>query len=316
MNGQQLKDTTSLCMSNPDLSTNEDVFVSLETDFDWSKVVVEEPISHSFTKGKRTIEWTTSDVYVPGPNGVKLPIYVELAQQKIWGVGGFWGIGVKPEDRNINNIEGFQIAYPLTSLTTVDNPTKSEKATKHALDQMWNLTVAAMKRFCSVKDKSKRKVPAPTYSAYATAKTGKDWTYAVKPVYDYSSCKDPLTNEKFVDKSKSQRMYIKFTTKGRGSAIRCETKIHGPGDKPISPFKYLSSSGNTVRGIGQPVVRWEGICWGSHGQTSYGASVRLRVSEMNFTPTTDGVVTRRRMLASNTTPAGVVTCDDEATFDG
>lgn len=283
--------STSLCDNN--LDTNEDVFVSLETDFDWSKVVVEEPKSYSFTQGNNTIEWTTSDVYIPGPNGTKLPIYVELSPQKIWGFDGIWGMDVNLEDRDLSNIAGLQIVYPLNSPTTVDNPTKSERATKHAFDQMWNITVAAMKRFCSV---SKRKVPAPAYSAYATAKTDEDWTYAVKPVYSYSYYKDSSTNKKFVNKSRPERMFIKFDTKGTGSAMRCKTEIYGPGDKPISPFKYLHSSNSNVCGIAHPVVRWDGIYWGSHGQSSYGASVRLRVSEMNFSPMTDGVVAHRRML--------------------
>ena len=56
-----------------------------------------------------------------------------------------------------------------------------------------------------------------------------------------------------------------------------------------------------IRGVGHPVVHWDGIFCGSHGQkASYGASVRLRVSEMNFTPIEDSSVPHRRMLAPNT----------------
>ena len=286
--------------ANKTETLEEEIFVSLEDQrsFDWSAVVVEEPVTHSFTKGETTIEWTTSEVYLPGPNGEKLSIYFEMAPQNFWGISGNWPFGTAQEDRTLDTIDGFQICYPLTSLSTVDNPTEAEKTTKHFLDQTWNITVDAMKRFCSVKDKKKRKVPAPTYSAYATTRGDKDWAYAVKPVYDYSYSMDQKTNKKFVDKSKPQKTYIKFVTKGKGSNIRCDTKVFGPGDKLVSPYKYMS-----VRGNAHPVIHWDGIFWGSHGQkASYGASVRLRVSEMNFTPTVDSSVPRRRMLAINTAP--------------
>ena len=55
--------------------------------------------------------------------------------------------------------------------------------------------------------------------------------------------------------------------------------IYGPGDKKLSPFRCIS-----VHGSCQPVVKWDGIYWGAHGRNSHGASVRLRVSEMNFSP--------------------------------
>ena len=58
------------------------------------------------------------------------------------------------------------------------------------------------------------------------------------------------------------------------------------------PDKYVS-------GFGHPVVRWDGIFWGSHGQTGYGASARLRVTEMNFTPSEFNSMTSFRMLPSN-----------------
>ena len=51
-----------------------------------------------------------------------------------------------------------------------------------------------------------------------------------------------------------------------------------------------------VHGACHPVVHWNGIFWGSHGQASYGASIRLRVTEMNFSPRLmERSVPRRRM---------------------
>ena len=52
-----------------------------------------------------------------------------------------------------------------------------------------------------------------------------------------------------------------------------------------------------IHGTCNPVVHWDSIYWGAHGQASYGASVRLRLVEMNFTPCMVGrSVCTRRML--------------------
>ena len=42
----------------------EEIFVPLDSVFDWGKVVVEEPETHTFTKGGPTVELNTSRVYV------------------------------------------------------------------------------------------------------------------------------------------------------------------------------------------------------------------------------------------------------------
>ena len=38
---------------------SEEIFVLLDSIFDWGKVVVEEPETHTFTKGGFTVELTT-----------------------------------------------------------------------------------------------------------------------------------------------------------------------------------------------------------------------------------------------------------------
>ena len=67
----------------------------------------------------------------------------------------------------------------------------------------------------------------------------------------------------------------------------------------VHPLEYMWQPDNYVTGIGHPVVIWDGKFWGSHGQTSYGASARLRVYEMNFTPNDNNKMTRFRMLGPN-----------------
>ena len=94
----------------------EEIFVPLDSIFDWGMVVVEEPETHTFTKGGSTVELTTSRVYVLGDNGEKLQIYFEVAEQDVYGLNGIWPIGTDNEDQSLDNIEGFQISYPITSL--------------------------------------------------------------------------------------------------------------------------------------------------------------------------------------------------------
>ena len=77
---------------------SEPIFISLDSDFDWSTIVVSEPKKNSFTKGKGNNspnEWVTSDVYVEGPNGLKRPIFIELAKQYFSGISGTWPFGTK-----------------------------------------------------------------------------------------------------------------------------------------------------------------------------------------------------------------------------
>ena len=170
-----------------------------------------------------------------------------------------WPFGTVEYEQSQNNTEGFQICYPLTSLSTVEKPTPAEIATRHTLNMMWETTVDALKRFCE--------------------------KYAVKPIYNHSmSTKD---GKKFVDPAKPLRTYIKLATNGKGKTSN------------VIPFRCIS-----VHGSCHPVVHWDGIYWGAHGRNSYGASARLKVTEMNFSlcMIERSILYRRRMLAPNTTP--------------
>ena len=99
-------------------------------------------------KGNSPFEWVTSDVYVEGPNGLKRPIFIELAKQYFSGISGTWPFGTKKEDRSIERLEGFQISYPMTSDETMDNPTTEEVKTREALDKVWEITLDSLKKFC------------------------------------------------------------------------------------------------------------------------------------------------------------------------
>ena len=97
-----------------------------------------------------------------GENGEKHPICFEPAKQNLWVVNGIWPFGAPQEDQSLDKVEGFQLAYPLTSLSSAEKPTPAEIATRHTFNMMWDTTVeCALKRFCE-KRKKKRKVPSPT----------------------------------------------------------------------------------------------------------------------------------------------------------
>lgn len=271
-----------------------EIFISLDSveTFDWTRINVGEPKKHSFTKGDKSIEWYTSEVYYLGEDGEKLSIFFELPKQSVW-MSGVWPFSTEEEEKSFENIEGYQIAYSLDKDSK--NPTSDEERGKKILDKTWDITVDALKKFCSV-PRDDRKVPNPTYSSFKTAKEDGDFSYAVKPVWNYSLTKDER-GKKTVDMTKSPRTYIKFLTNKKGLDMTCSTKIFGPGDKEISPKRCIRKSMN---GICHPVIYWKGIFWGSHGQkASYGASVQLRVHEMNFTPIKRSV-SNTRFLRENT----------------
>ena len=279
---------------------SEPIFIALDSDFDWNTIVVTEPKSKSFNKGqsKPQNQWVSSDVYVKGPNGEKRPIFIELTKQFFSGISGVWPFGTDKDSRRLETLEGFQISYPMTSIDTMDCPTTEEIKTRKALDNVVKITLNALKKFCN-KPRSERSVPPATFNAYITAKSENDWSFAVKPIYDYTNTTDQQTGEKKKDTSRPQRAYLKFITWGKGGNILSTTCVYGPDDQVVNPLEYMWQPDKYVSGFGHPVVRWDGIFWGSHGQTGYGASARLHVTEMNFTPSEFNSMTSFRMLPSN-----------------
>jgi hypothetical protein len=305
-----------------------DIFVPLSefSKFDWKRVVIEDPVTNAFTKKGTTtpIKWTTSKVHYKGQNGEKLPIFFQFVKQKSWGLNGCWPINLEEDQQTSENMEGFQTCYNLTSLETVNNPTKDEQSVKMIHDKAWELTVAAMKRFCNeeiqVVEKgetiTKNKLEGPAYSAYWSAERKKNMKLAVKPTYDFANSEDKTTKVKFLDKSKPLRSYIKLSTKGKGDKMVCNTKIYGPGDKLVSPMKYMTSKGHFVQGEIEPVVQWDSVFWGSHGtEKPYGGSVKFIISEMNFTPQNDSTISRRRMLSPNKASAETEDTDGNGSDD-
>ena len=276
------------------MSTTEDLFIALNDEtFDWDSIVVDDPVTNSSKKGN--FDWVTSKVYVPGPNGEKQRLFIELAKQTFWGVNPIYPFELSEDEKNSSTIDGYQIAYPLTSLETKDEPTNDELATKEIFDKIRNITWKAMERFC--KDEEDCKVPESTYNSYLGAKKKKNKALAVKPLYEYPLTFDTKTKKKIKDHTKPQRSYIKLVTRGKGDKMKCNTSIYGPDDKIIPASECISTFGK-----GQPLILWNDIFWGSHGKNGYGASARVKLTEMNFLPREiESKANRYRMLPSNKT---------------
>ena len=273
----------------------KDAFVPIGT-FNKSRLRILNPITHSFTKGDSEIEWTTSEGRYVDDDGEECELFFELSDAFCFGVNGVYEIGTKKDDKIIENMKGLQMCYPLTGMKTIENPTKDEKYTQRILEALWGATWKKMQEECEMEE---LRVPNPSYNSYLAAVKRKNPEYAVKPVFAFPQKIDPKNSTKKIeDRSKPRRVFIKFRTKGEGRKMRCFTQIYGPGDRQDKTgLKYFN-----VRGRVHPVIKWAGVFWGSHGQkASHGASVRLRVEQMNYTPLADEIP-KRRMLPSNSAP--------------
>ena len=193
----------------------------------WENVIVDEPTTHTFTKGNSDVEWITSKVYVEGENGAEQSIFFELAEKNLWGVNGIWPFALSKEQQTDNNLEGFQVCYPMTGEKLKTN--KAERYTQLVFDKMNDITISAMKKFGE-----EGNLPHPAYSSYLVAKERDDCAYAVKPIYDHPKTTNKAGG-KYVDHNKPARAYIKLSTRGIGKNIECFTPIYGTGDNLNSP---------------------------------------------------------------------------------
>lgn len=274
-----------------------EMFFSLEDiknkKVNWKNVVIALPVTNKFTKGTTTITWTTSSVYYQHGQQ-KLPLYFENPEQLTFGISGKWGMNVAADDQNMDNIEGYQIVYPSTSLDTMNEPTADEAAIIDFYDKAWNLAAKAMIDF-----NDKDLIDGPAGSACTTAQKKKNMAFALKPIFEHPAPKNDK-GMKVVDTSKPKRAYLPLATVGKGAKLKCGTKIYGPGDKLVPVTKYLSTPDDFKKGKVHPVVQWSQVYWGAHGTSTYGGSLKFKITEMNYTPMNDSGGSHRRMLSANT----------------
>lgn len=285
-----------------------EVFIPLgDTSFDWSTVVITEPTTQVFNKkdGSAPIELTSSKVFVRGPQGQELPIYFQVAKQTVFGISGNWEMFTPKEKQTAENLKGFQIGYPLSSLENFANPNDDEKQTKETFDMIHKTSAEFIVNECKKPinaDPETRKIPTVTYNNYSAVRKTKNPNQFVKPIYEWGKSEDKVTKAKFVNKEKPQTAYLKLVTRGKIGALKCETQIYGPGDKIVSPLKYMRFSNDApyILTDVEPVVHWEGIFYGAHGKTGYGASNKLRIVQMNIMPAQRASsLPKRRMVPHN-----------------
>ena len=253
--------------------------------------------------------WFASDGRYLREDGVECEAFFELPEQFCFGVNPVYPMNTPDEDKIPENMTGLQICYPITSSDTMDDPTKEEQYCKEIFDALFDVTWEKLEEECdSSIEEDDRRVPEVTYSSYVSSSVGGKIrkTRAIKPPYNYPMKKDDKNPKKKIpDTSKYQRSYIKLLTQGQGRDMKCNTPVYGPGDKKVSAFKFLETRGKST-----PVLKWEGVYWGAHGNSPYGTSIRLRVSEMNYVPQQKGA-NNRRMLGPNTAPEEEDDSDDE-----
>ena len=250
-------------------------------EFDINRLIIESPVRNSFKRGNSEIEWWTSPVYYTNGKGEKCKLMMEFPKQFTFGINSNYPMGCAEEDKTADKRNGLQICYPLTSLDTVNNPTDDEQYTIDTFDKLWN---AVWKKMEEEAEKDEPTIPDPSCNAYLGAQKRNKPEYAIKPIATFPRVPktSPLAQngKRPFDKTKPKRTYVKLMTKGSGTKLRCDTQIFGPGNK-------LDKTGlkfEDVKGYVHPVFYIQGIYWGSHGQTSYGASLTIRVAQMNFEP--------------------------------
>lgn len=275
---------------------------------------------NKISKNGQEFKWTNSrvvylkDVVDPKTKQLvkqKCDFYMECPSQFCFGLSGNWDTKIPEKDRHLENMDGMQLMYSLTSLATHENPTEDEQIYKRRVDMFQELTQLAFVQECTRPD-AKDIIPTPVINAYKIAKMDDDMSKPIKPAYDFPN--KPKT--KIQDTSKPPRMYLPLDTSGKGKDLRCKTLITGPGNKNIDAKRLLPKNKDDRSAWGQikPVVNVQTIGWGQRNQTSFVAAIKYVATEMTWLPGST-TVARPRMLDPVLVPEGVE-CDVPEGFDG
>jgi len=274
------------------MSEPKRILFNSNLDFDETKFVVNKPENKKFDKGGSNIEYVKSSGYYKDNDNL-YEVFIEGPTQNYFGINPTFPLGYDG-DKSVDDITGLQIYYPLSSIKTVEEPTPEEVQFQTILNAIKKSVINSVERECSL-PKDKRVVPPPTYSSFLSAREEGDISHAVKPISTYpfkKNDKNMKTGE--LDKTKPQRMYVKLKTFGKGKDINVHTSIYGPGDKKVNVLSKLD-----IIGTIHPVFKWEGVYWGAHGSTSYGASATFKLVEANVTFSPGNLEDIPRFLSPN-----------------
>lgn len=262
-------------------------------DFDPSRVVVKDPQLNEFTlKSGAVIKTCTSPGKYLDDEGKECTLYFRGDPQQTFGFSYNHEISIAKEDRTPDNASGVQVSYPLTSMTTVQNPKPTEQALEDLFMGLWQAVVDKGREEI---EKDETTLPAVATSSFVAASKKGQWERAVK--IPFAHPKDKNDKKKF-DTTKPKSIYTKLVTTGRGTTMKVQTIVHGPGDRVQSALRYIDTPG-----ILTPVWVWEGAYHGAHGnEASYGTSLRFKLVQCNFVPKSFSRIPQNRMLPRNTAP--------------
>lgn len=261
--------------------------------FDKSRITINDPVTREFTINDMTISTTSSDGKYTDEEGNECELYIPAPPQSSFGVNYLHDIQIKKEDQTPENAKGLQICYQATSIKTMEKPSPAEGVFIELMDTLWELAVEKGRLEA---EREEPLIPAPSVSSCNSAEKRNRMDLFVKPPLEYPRDKK---DKKLFDKTKPRRCYVKLATTGKGVSLKALTRFYGPGDKQVSPLRYID-----VRGIITPCFKWEGVYWGAHGPSSpHGASLRFKLVEANFEPTPSISLPDHRILPRNTAVA-------------
>jgi hypothetical protein len=255
-------------------------------------------------------KWCTSEGVYLDDEGKEYTLFFMLPTQRCYGLNANFDKSQQKAEASgdVSKADGFQLAYPLTSLKTMKKPTEEEKYIKHVFDSLNKKTTDRLKEEAA---NDSTEVPENVINNYEGAKRKKDISRVIKPLYAHPNIKDTKTP----NKDKPERTYIKLLSRGKGSTgqkVTVQSKFYGPGDQQMSHLSLLGEKGN---GDWEICCKWDGAYWGAHGPTSsIGGSTRLRVYDATVNPGSAGLPSDR-MAPRNTTPAVEQDFGDKADYD-
>ena len=199
----------------------------------------------------------------------------------------------KKEARDPDEATGMQINYPLTSLQSIDKPTKQEKALKRMTDAIQK---KVFEDGVEEANKDETCMPGVSVNSFVVGEKKGKPELAVKSIFSPKMTTLPGSDKKVVDKSKPQSAYLKIWTKGKKDKLQSLASFWGPGDRERNPIYFMDTPGLIT-----PTVRFDGAYHGAHAKNPWGTSLRWVVTEATYTPVEAAEKKRRGPI--NSAPA-------------
>ena len=240
-------------------------------EFNETNLVIDPPKEIRYTN--TIISVVKSSISYKGSDGKIKKLWIRFPKQKSFGVDYNHELNIPKQNRTPENCSGYQTMYQLTSLDTVKNPSSEESESISFLGK-WREII--YKNFLSLSPDDKKSIPKIAKSFLENVKMD-----AVKPPFSKPLMTDPTdksSENKVEDETKPYRMYIKLLVSGKERKI--VSSIFGTDGERLMPQDFIKKFGYI-----EPVVHFDSIYWGGHGQHSfYGASLQLRIIQAVFEP--------------------------------